>query len=88
MTLDNVQEQIEVDETLCIGIHFGAQAGKLHARPYFFQIELDFHERKAAGITRDGQFTDQPTIGVILMVVSIEESLPHLLEEFRHCRIA
>src|SRR5260221_261614 len=85
---DDVEEEIEIDEALGIWVDFDLQAGESEARSNFFEIELNFKKREAAGITRNGEFTDQPAVGVILMIVSVEQRFAHLLEEPRHGRIA
>ena len=81
--LDRVDEDVKVDEALRVGIDDGDEAGEVEACAYLFEIELDFDQRKAAGVASDGQLPDETAKGVVLVVVGVEDVGAHLLQKLR-----
>src|SRR5262249_29673139 len=75
-------------ECLPIRIDFSHKPVEVQVTAAFFEIELDFGERKAARVADDWQVPDQAAIGVVLMVVCIENRLLHRLEMGANRRIA
>src|ERR1700730_3724252 len=83
LRLHDVQEDIEVDEALWIGVSFGLEAVELHVAAHPFEIELHLGQRQTAGIAWNLQLSDQATVGVVLVLVTSQHSLLHLRQEPR-----
>ena len=81
--LDDVQEDIEVDETLWIGIGFGLKSVEWHIAADAFEVELHFGQRQPAGIARNLELSHEPSVGVVLVLIASQHRLLHLCQELR-----
>ena len=81
---DHIEKQVEVYEALRTGIDLHFQAGELEASADPFQVELHFDKRKPAGVALDAQLLNQAAVGIILVIVGIEQGAPFLLEHGRN----
>ena len=81
--IDEVEEEIHVDMGLRIGAEVDGEAVELEAGADLLHIELHFDERQPRRLALNLELAQQRSVGVVLMILRVEQLLASLLEELR-----
>ena len=85
--LDHVEEKVEVDKTLRVGIDFDLESGESQPGAHPFQVELNLGQRKPAWIPGPRELSNQTSICVVLMLIRIQECAPHPAQQAGDLRV-
>ncbi len=81
--IDEVEEEIHVDMGLGVAAEVDGKAVELEAGANLLDIELHFDQRQPRRLALNLEFTQQRSVGVVLMILRVEQLLTSLLEELR-----
>ena len=78
--IDEVEEKVHVDMGLRVTRKVDVEPVELQTGAHRLHVELHLNQRQTRGVALDLQFTQQRSIGVILVILCVEQLLARLLE--------
>ena len=78
--IDEVEEQVHVDMGLRVTRKVDVEPVELQAGADSLHVELHLNQRQPRGVALDLQFTQQRSVGVVLVILCVEQLLARLLE--------